>query len=107
MPYCCRDFSVEIHCGSLETPPNGNKIGSNDIVDSVMVFSCDNGFRLSGSAQRNCTDVGEWTGVDIMCIGKLIPSIEIVLIIKHSLQSNFVLVTTFLLYTNYVHLFLF
>ena len=68
---CCHDFSVEIHCDSLETPSNGSKIGSNDVVDSVLMFSCDYGFRLSGSAQRSCScmETGVWNGTDAICDG--------------------------------------
>ena len=61
---------VEIHCGSLAAPSNGNIIGSNDVVDSVMMFSCDYGFRLSGSAQRSCMETGVWNGTDVTCDGE-------------------------------------
>ncbi|XP_071753337.2 complement C2 [Centroberyx gerrardi] len=33
----------------------------------VQSFSCQEGFTLSGSAQRNCTLSGEWTGTNPIC----------------------------------------
>uniref|UniRef100_A0A8C6WTN4 C3/C5 convertase n=1 Tax=Neogobius melanostomus TaxID=47308 RepID=A0A8C6WTN4_9GOBI len=36
-------------------------------VGSVQTFSCDGGFMLHGSAQRNCTISGEWTGTTPVC----------------------------------------
>ena len=103
LPCCCHDSSVEIHCGSLETPSNGSKIGNNDVVDSVMMFSCDYGFRLSGSAQRNCTDVGEWNGMEAMCIGtSMHPSIYYsslrFLYVKLCISDNFFIVQNYVFF---------
>ncbi|KAK7882832.1 hypothetical protein WMY93_029006 [Mugilogobius chulae] len=36
-------------------------------VGSVQTFSCVSGFTLHGSAHRNCTDSGEWTGTTPIC----------------------------------------
>lgn len=36
-------------------------------VGSVQSFSCDAGFTLHGSAQRNCTVSGEWSGTAPVC----------------------------------------
>lgn len=36
-------------------------------VGSVQTFSCEGGFTLHGSAQRNCTISGEWTGSAPVC----------------------------------------
>uniref|UniRef100_A0A673BHI3 C3/C5 convertase n=1 Tax=Sphaeramia orbicularis TaxID=375764 RepID=A0A673BHI3_9TELE len=36
-------------------------------VGSVQSFSCEEGFTLHGSAQRNCTLSGEWTGTIPVC----------------------------------------
>ena len=66
----CYHLHVEIHCGSLETPTNGSKIGSNDVVNSVVTFSCDYGFRINGSALRNCTDQETWDGEVATCVGQ-------------------------------------
>ena len=62
-------FAV-IHCGSLNTPSHGSKQGSNDVVDSVVSFSCDHGYRLEGSARRTCATQGIWDGVEAKCVGQ-------------------------------------
>ncbi|XP_042342151.1 complement C2 [Plectropomus leopardus] len=36
-------------------------------VGEMQSFSCQEGFTLYGSAQRNCTDSGEWTGTTPVC----------------------------------------
>lgn len=36
-------------------------------VGAAQTFSCDGGFTLHGSAQRNCTISGEWTGTTPVC----------------------------------------
>ena len=64
------DFVLEIHCGVLKTPSRGSRHGNSDVVNSTVKFSCDHGFRLEGSVQRNCTDEGTWDGVDTTCIGQ-------------------------------------
>ena len=67
--YTCYILFAEIHCGILEAPTNGSKVGSDDLMGSDMTFSCDSGFRLEGSVQRNCTEEGAWDGVETKCIG--------------------------------------
>ena len=62
---------AEIHCGHLNAPYHGRKQDSNDVVDSVVSFSCDYGFRIQGSANRTCTTEGTWDGVEASCTGQL------------------------------------
>ena len=40
------------------------------MVDSVVTFSCDRGYRLQGSARRRCTTQGTWDGVNAKCVGQ-------------------------------------
>ena len=63
-------FLSEIHCGFLDAPDHGIEQSSNDVVDSVMSFSCDHGYRLQGSANRTCTTQGTWDGVEAKCVGQ-------------------------------------
>ena len=60
---------AEIHCGSLVAPTHGSASGSSDTVGSVVMFSCDAGFRLIGSSQRTCQQNGDWDGDDVTCDG--------------------------------------
>ena len=61
---------AEIHCGVLDSPTHGSKQGSNDVVDSVVTFSCDRGYRLHGSLERKCTGQGTWDGRKSECVGQ-------------------------------------
>ena len=54
----------------MNTPSHGSKQGSSDVVDSVVTFSCDRGYRLQGSASRTCTTNGTWDGVNAECVGQ-------------------------------------
>ena len=63
-------FLSEINCGFLDAPDHGVEQSSNDVVDSVVSFSCDRGYRLQGSANRTCTTQGTWDGVETMCVGQ-------------------------------------
>ncbi|KAI0221189.1 hypothetical protein LSAT2_027418 [Lamellibrachia satsuma] len=57
-----------VSCGSPKTPSNGTKNESSILLGGVVTFSCNDGFRLEGSAQRTCTEQGEWSGVDVSCV---------------------------------------
>ena len=61
---------AEIYCGHLNAPSHGSKQGSHDTVDSIMLFACDHGYRLQGSARRTCNTNGTWTGVNAECVGQ-------------------------------------
>ena len=77
-----------LYCGSLETPSNGSQISNTDVVDSVAAFSCDYGFRLDGSAQRSCTNDGNWNGIEATCIGQYVYTVEKMLHINRADNSN-------------------
>jgi len=42
-------------------------------VGDICVFTCDEGYELSGSSSRTCQDDLTWSGIDTMCVkGKLL-----------------------------------
>ena len=49
---------------------NGTKRGSDTTYPSEVIFSCDDGFNLRGSANRECTADGTWNGVETICEGR-------------------------------------
>ena len=70
-------------CGDLVDPENGqiDYIGDERApfnVDTIAMYSCDQGFELSGDyTMRRCvgdnsTRYGEWTGDPPTCVGELI-----------------------------------
>lgn len=62
-------FSV-ISCGSLRSPPNGNKIGTMTIYGATAIFTCNTGYTLVGSHVRECLANGLWSGTETQCLGK-------------------------------------
>lgn len=49
---------------------NGTKRGSQNTYPNEVIFSCDDGFNLRGSAKRECTADGTWNGVETICEGR-------------------------------------
>ncbi|KAL9960480.1 hypothetical protein ACROYT_G033946 [Oculina patagonica] len=60
-----------ITCPALPEPSNGARFGcsGNAAMDysTVCQFSCNNGYRWSGSAARTCQHDGTWSGNDFAC----------------------------------------
>ena len=77
-----------LHCGSLKTPSNGRQNSNTDVADSVATFSCDYGFRLDGSAQRSCTNEGNWNGTEAICVGQSVYTVEKMLHVNRADNSN-------------------
>ena len=64
---------IGLPCESLETPSNGSQTVTSLIIGGVSSFSCDGGYRLTGSEMRTCNVIeGEmkWSGVEARCICK-------------------------------------
>ena len=71
-------FSVPINshvadtdCPILGKPISGRKYGSEYNHGDIVIFECDQGFVLKGSAVRRCMENGTWNGTDAICRGKL------------------------------------
>ena len=56
-------------CESLNNPTNGEVVinASTRVVGSVATYTCDDGFLLSGSDERECQDNGMWSGPEPLC----------------------------------------
>ncbi|KAM5312551.1 CUB and sushi domain-containing protein 1 [Glossophaga mutica] len=57
-----------ISCGSLSSPPNGNKIGTLTIYGATAIFTCNTGYTLVGSPVRECLANGLWSGSETRCL---------------------------------------
>ncbi|XP_026177714.1 sushi domain-containing protein 2 isoform X2 [Mastacembelus armatus] len=57
-----------VSCGWLPTPRNGRKNGTHYVKGNTLNFSCNDGYKLYGTAQRTCLDDGTWTGEQPYCI---------------------------------------
>ncbi|KAM5264090.1 CUB and sushi domain-containing protein 1 [Ctenodactylus gundi] len=57
-----------ISCGSLSSPPNGNKIGTLTVYGATAIFTCNTGYTLVGSHVRECLASGLWSGSETRCL---------------------------------------
>ncbi|MED6239875.1 hypothetical protein ATANTOWER_012490, partial [Ataeniobius toweri] len=62
------DLKPVISCGWLPPPTNGKKQGTTYLQGAKVQFSCDEGYTLSGSAERTCQSNGKWSGEDTSCL---------------------------------------
>ncbi|CAI8000476.1 Sushi, von Willebrand factor type A, EGF and pentraxin domain-containing protein 1, partial [Geodia barretti] len=57
---------------ALSPPQNGRVSVIAQTVDSIAIYSCNEGFSLEGEATRTCIDIGEglviWTGQEPTCV---------------------------------------
>ncbi|XP_025023614.1 CUB and sushi domain-containing protein 1-like, partial [Python bivittatus] len=63
-----RPICKVISCGSLPSPPNGNKIGTMTIYGATAIFTCNTGYTLVGSHVRECLANGLWSGTETQCL---------------------------------------
>ncbi|XP_026693209.2 sushi, von Willebrand factor type A, EGF and pentraxin domain-containing protein 1-like isoform X5 [Ciona intestinalis] len=57
-----------ITCDTLLVPLHGRKrCADGDNFESTCRFSCEIGYELTGSQSRTCMELGEWSGIAIMC----------------------------------------
>ena len=61
-----------LSCGDPGNPPNGAKSGNTYTFDSVVSFSCDEGYTLSGESTIKCVASGNsvsWNAPIPTCTG--------------------------------------
>lgn len=66
-PFCVE--SEPVKCWNPGYPEFGHRDGSNFIVGSEVVFTCEEGYELIGSSHMQCTEIGEWDGTFPYCKG--------------------------------------
>ena len=55
-------------CGPLSDPANGDvDLSEGTEFGASAMYSCDDGYILSGTSTRNCLDTGLWSGVEPTC----------------------------------------
>ena len=83
-------------CPDLPRPENGAVVYRSVQVGSVAVYSCNDGYVLSGSALRTCEGDGSWSGQAPVCNTGMNPhtlgSCIISLILAHSVVCTVELV---------------
>ncbi|XP_038589592.1 sushi domain-containing protein 2-like isoform X1 [Micropterus salmoides] len=63
-----QDLKPVVSCGWLSPPNNGKKEGTTYLQGAKVLFSCDEGYTLKGSAERVCQQNGQWSGEDTNCV---------------------------------------
>uniref|UniRef100_A0A8C0QSK5 Complement C2 n=1 Tax=Chelonoidis abingdonii TaxID=106734 RepID=A0A8C0QSK5_CHEAB len=58
---------VLLHCPNPGVPPGTTKSGSRYRLGERVSYRCKAGLSLVGSAQRVCTEAGEWSGAEPSC----------------------------------------
>uniref|UniRef100_A0A8D2ZIM3 Sushi domain-containing protein 2-like n=1 Tax=Scophthalmus maximus TaxID=52904 RepID=A0A8D2ZIM3_SCOMX len=62
------DLKPVTSCGWLSPPINGKKAGTTYLQGATVRLSCDDGYTLSGSAERVCQQSGLWSGEETSCV---------------------------------------
>ncbi|XP_068694975.1 sushi, von Willebrand factor type A, EGF and pentraxin domain-containing protein 1-like isoform X1 [Montipora foliosa] len=57
-------------CGPLQAPSNGSLFGNHTTYPNKVIFTCDEGFILHGSALRYCQSDKRWSGNNTVCKAK-------------------------------------
>ncbi|KAM8977204.1 complement decay-accelerating factor-like [Pelodytes ibericus] len=62
------EFCIRVQCGNPEGILNGKVEGSGTVFGSTATYSCNDGYDLIGSAQRQCTADAVWSDSKPTCI---------------------------------------
>jgi CUB/sushi domain-containing protein len=70
--FICIYILSEIKCRSPSHPSNGKySMNGVSVLGNTVSFSCHDGYKLVGSAERICLADRKWSGVQPVCKGKL------------------------------------
>jgi CUB/sushi domain-containing protein len=56
-----------VDCGKLDSLSHGTKSGTSTSYGTKVTFTCNPGYRLSGSSSRTCRADGTWEGIQPTC----------------------------------------
>ena len=74
--YYLNEYTIDINCGALGDPANGEVSLSSTIFNSTATYSCNTGYTLTGDGTRTCLETGLWSGSEPMCTGKYISMVR-------------------------------
>ena len=61
---------IELNCGPLSDPLNGQVDVSSTSVGSLATYQCNIGYILVGVTQRICQPNGQWSNSEPICASK-------------------------------------
>jgi hypothetical protein len=89
-------FISVVNCGNPGAVSNARRTGSSFTYNSVVSYTCNPGYRISGSERRTCQGDGTWSGISPKCSSmfprnKIIARIisEIFTILMFDIQLNY------------------
>ncbi|XP_062518065.1 CUB and sushi domain-containing protein 1-like [Corticium candelabrum] len=58
----------QIRCPRIPAPANGMKLHQNRTVGGVVLFKCDDGYRMVGKRRIKCLAIGKWNSESPSCV---------------------------------------
>ena len=62
--------TLSVFCPDLDPPSNGSVFQRTNFVGETAYYSCNSGYRLSGSSYTTCLISGQWSGTQPTCISE-------------------------------------
>ncbi|WAQ97902.1 CSMD3-like protein [Mya arenaria] len=63
-------WPIELNCGPLVSPQNGNVLVGNTTYGEIATYTCDFGHALIGNNSRDCLGSGQWSDSEPTCVLK-------------------------------------
>ena len=60
-----------VQCPKPRLIDHGDLLLTDRTEDSILSYTCDEGFMMFGNKTRQCTHEGNWTGIEPICWSKL------------------------------------
>ena len=81
---------IELNCGPLSDPLNGQVDVSSTSVGSLATYQCNIGYILVGVTQRICRPNGQWSNSEPICASKHLKNMKITCKCKYNIYMYFV-----------------
>ena len=59
-----------VSCPDPKSPSHGSRSGDDFTFGKKVSYTCDRGYKITGSSNRTCTASGTWSGIQPTCTGK-------------------------------------
>lgn len=59
---------IVVNCGNPDVVSKARRAGNSFTYNSVLTYTCNAGYRISGSERRTCQSDGTWSGMSPKCL---------------------------------------